>query len=111
MILERLIDAMSYGPQSYHAWALHIMQTIFEAPGLNLGRDCQLLADPQLTYPVAALLETERGHQALQVRLQGSLHLQKPMCTSSVIWRLSLRQCVIFLLAGSVAESYGHRAW
>lgn len=71
MILERLIDAMSHGPQSYHAWALLIMQTIFEAPGLNLGRDCQLLADPQLTFPVAALLETERGHQALQVRLQG----------------------------------------
>lgn len=69
IILERLIDTLHHGPQSHHAWALHLLQTVFEAPSLDLGRDCQLLADPQLTYPVAALLETSTGHLALQVCL------------------------------------------
>lgn len=70
VILERLVDSLNHGPESHNAWALVILQTIFEDPDLDLGPGCQLLADPQLTYTVTALLETERGHHALQVCLQ-----------------------------------------
>ena len=68
VILERLIDVLTHGPESQHAWVLAILQSILEAPHLDLGPDGQLLADPQVTYPVAAFLETDGGHQALQVR-------------------------------------------
>ncbi len=71
MILERLIDALNHGPESQHAWALLILQTIFETPDLDLGPDCQLLAETRLTYSVAACLETDKGHQALQVCFHG----------------------------------------
>ena len=76
VILERLIDALNHGPESQHSWALHILQTIFETPDLDLGPDCQLLAEAQLTYSVAACLETDKGHQALQVCSQGSCLLK-----------------------------------
>ncbi len=68
VILERLIDVLTHGPESQHTWVLAILQGILEAPRLDLGPNGQLLADPQLTYPVAAILETDGGHQALQVR-------------------------------------------
>ena len=83
IILERLIDALNHGPESQSAWALLILQALFEAPGFNLGQGCQLLADPQLTYPVAALLETRRGHHALQVCLQECMQAQStPSCNA-----------------------------
>ena len=68
VILERLIDVLTHGPESQHTWVLATLQGILEAPHLDLGPNGQLLADPQLTYPVAAFLETDGGHQALQVR-------------------------------------------
>ena len=68
VILERLIDVLTHGPEPQHTWVLAILQGILEAPHLDLGPDGQLLADPQLTYPVAAFLETDGGRQALQAR-------------------------------------------
>ena len=68
VILERLIDVLTHGPESQHTWVLAILQGVLEAPQLDLGPNGELLADPQLTFPVAAFLETDGGHQALQVR-------------------------------------------
>ncbi len=49
--------------------ALEILRAIFEAPNLDLGPPAHVLSDPQLFYPVAALLETHRSGQALQASL------------------------------------------
>ena len=74
LILERLIDVLNCGPEPQHPWSLQILQTILETPALDQGRDCQLLVDPQLTHPMAAYLETDRGQQVLQVMPSMWLH-------------------------------------
>ena len=83
MILERLIDTLNYGLESQQAWALLILKTLFEVPGLDLGQDCQVVADPNLTHPLIALLETERSHHALQVCMK--MCMLAPLLA---IWRL-----------------------
>ena len=74
LILERLIDVLNRGPEPQHPWSLQILQTILETPALDQGRDCQLLVDPQLTHPMAAYLETDRGQQVLPVMPSMWLH-------------------------------------
>ena len=74
LILERLIDVLGRGPETQHAGSLQILQMILETPALDQGRDRQLLADPQLTYPMAAYLETDKGQQVLQVMPSMWLH-------------------------------------
>ncbi|CAL8468215.1 g7754 [Coccomyxa elongata] len=68
LVLERLMEALSDGGEgTQQTAALQILRAIFKAPTLDLGPPAHVLSDSQLFYPVAALLETHRSGQALQV--------------------------------------------
>ena len=97
------MDTLNYGLESQQAWALLILKTFFEVPGLDLGQDCQVVADPNLTHPLVALLETERSHHALQVCLK--MCMLAPLLAS---WRPSQQVSQLMINLVCILRSWPH---
>ncbi len=61
------MEVLVSGAEAYQTTVLLIVRSLFDSPDLDMGPPAHTLADAQLFYPVAALLETPRSSQALEV--------------------------------------------
>lgn len=68
LVVERVMEALSRGAEALQPPALLLLRCLFQVPDLDLGAPARAFSDAQLFFPVAALLETRRSAQALEVR-------------------------------------------
>jgi hypothetical protein len=67
LVLERLMEILVSGADAFQPVVLLILRCIFDSPGLDMRPPEHALADAQLFYPVAGLLESKCSSQALEV--------------------------------------------
>lgn len=63
------MEVLVSGTEAFQPTVLLILRCIFDSPGLDMGPSAHALADAQLFYPVAALLETPHSSKALEVQI------------------------------------------
>ena len=61
------MEALTRGAEALAPPALLLLRCLFQVPDLDLGVAARVFSDAQLFFPVAALLETRRSAQALEV--------------------------------------------